>query len=371
MNKMRFLSVVFAAALLSLVVSGTGRFAAAETSNSAAAGAVFTMTNSASGNSIVAYDRAANGSISIAGTFPTGGSGTGAGLGSQGSITTADNGHWLLAVNAGSNEISVFKLTKNPALSLTLTDKVSSNGIRPISITASGNVVYVLDNGTTSAGNIAGYHLESGKLFAIPHSIKPLSGVAAAAQISFNPQGNLLIVTEKSTNTIDTYTVDPKGVASGPVLNTSRGITPFGFAVDNRGHIVVSEAVSGALSSYSVSKSGALTTISGSVTDGYAAACWVVITSDDKIAFTTNAHSNTISSYSIAGNGSLSLLQGLSASTDAAPTDMALSHGSKYLYVVDSGTSEIQAFKVHSDGTLGLIQTVGSVKGIVGLAAAN
>ena len=367
MNAKGFLSIVVAAAFVTLFIPGT-RPAAAEVNNSASIGAVFTMTNSASDNSILAYDRTVNGSLRLAGSYSTNGLGTGASLGSQGSIVLTSGHQWLLAVNAGSNEISVFRVKENPALSLTLTDKVSSDGIMPISITTYGNLVYVLNTGSTSVGNIAGYYLNSGTLSPIPGSIRPLSGVTSAAQISFNPTGTLLIVTEKTTNVIDTYTVNSQGVASAPILNTSHGTTPFGFAIDNKGHIIVSEAASGALSSYSALGSGSLTTISGSVTDSYAAACWVVIPSNGKLAFTTNAHSNTISSYRIASDGTLRLLQALSANTDAAPTEMALSQNSKYLSVLDSGAGEIQTFAVNADGTLDLIQTFGT-SGSVGLAA--
>jgi hypothetical protein len=43
-------------------------------------GAVYTMTNSAAGNAIEAFGRAADGSLAPAGTYPTGGDGGGAGL---------------------------------------------------------------------------------------------------------------------------------------------------------------------------------------------------------------------------------------------------------------------------------------------------
>ena len=55
------------------------------------------------------------------------------------------------------------------------------------------------------------------------------------AQVEFSPRGNLLVVTEKMTNKIDTYTVGRRGLAEGPMVHNSVGITPFGFEFDRRG----------------------------------------------------------------------------------------------------------------------------------------
>src|SRR5207248_7379662 len=66
-------------------------------------GAVYVMSNAPAGNAVLAFDRAANGALSPAGSYATGGNGTGAGLGSQGALVLSADGRWLLAVNAGSN----------------------------------------------------------------------------------------------------------------------------------------------------------------------------------------------------------------------------------------------------------------------------
>ena len=79
------------------------------------------MTNAAAGNEVVVFRRAANGSLSQKKTVSTGGLGSGAGLGSQGSVTLSANGRWLFVVNAGSNQISAFSVREN---GITLTDVV-------------------------------------------------------------------------------------------------------------------------------------------------------------------------------------------------------------------------------------------------------
>ena len=274
-------------------------------------------------------------------------------------------------MNAGSNDVTVFRVS-DESTALAITDKISSGGKTPISVTVHERWVYVLNAGdAVTPANIAGFRLsEEDSLSPIPGSVEPLSGVTSPAQISFNPQGTVLIVTEKTTNIIDAYTVDEGGVAAGPATNVSHGTEPFGFAFDNRGNLIVSEAVSGALSSYTVSETGVLRTVSGSVADGQKAACWVAVTKNGHFAYTANAASGTISSYAIGEGGALKLLQSVAATTHAGPNDMTLSKNSRFLYVFDSGAHEIQGFSVGEEGGLTWLSTVSGIPaGAAGLAA--
>ena len=58
----------------------TPAFAAPQNTN----GAVYTLSNAAGGNEVLVYERSANGALAFQGSYPTGGLGRGAGLGSQG-----------------------------------------------------------------------------------------------------------------------------------------------------------------------------------------------------------------------------------------------------------------------------------------------
>jgi DNA-binding beta-propeller fold protein YncE len=167
------------------------------------AGAVYVMTNQAAGNEVLVFDRSADGTLGSPTAHTTGGTGTGSGLGSQGALVLAGS-RWLLAVNAGSDDVSVFRVEHG---GLTLTDRVASGGDRPISVTAHGSLVYVLNAG--GAGNISGFRLTPhGELTAIAGSTLPLSGAAVdPAQVEFTPDGSQLVVTEKATNQIVTYAV--------------------------------------------------------------------------------------------------------------------------------------------------------------------
>lgn len=335
-------------------------------------GAVYTATNAASGNQVVALARATNGTLTRAGTYDTGGLGTGAGLGSQGAVTLSRDGRWLLVVNAGSNDVSVFSVGPH---GLTLTDREPSGGIMPVSVAISHQLVYVLNAG--GSGNITGFNLNhDGTLAMIAGSSRNLSSSdAGAAQVSFSPRGDVLVVTEKATNRISTYTVGEDGRAQGPQVFASNGAVPFGFAFDNRDHAFISEAGPGAVSSYAVSANGAVTTVTASATTHQAAACWVVVTRNGKFAYTTNAQSASISGYRIADDGSIALLNpnGITATTGAgsAPIDMALSGNSHYLYALSAANGTIVGFHINHDGSLIQVLSLSDrgLAGAVGLAA--
>jgi 6-phosphogluconolactonase len=283
---------------------------------------------------------------------------------------------FLYAVNAGSNQISVLRIRKN---SLELVDVVNSGGIRPISLALHDDLLYVLNEGGTP--NISGFEIdEDGTLTPLAGSTQPLIGGVAAdpAQIGFSHDGELLVVTEKSGNRINTYTIDDDGLPSAPIDNASNGTTPFGFAFNNADTLVVSEAFGGALnqsaaSSYSASDAGILSVISGSVPNSQTASCWVVITNNGKLAFVSNTASGTISSYFINPvNGSLALLNGTAANTGmgSAPIDMALSVNSRILFVLLAGTQQVAAFRIGGNGSLTLVDTAGGLPmGAQGIAA--
>jgi 6-phosphogluconolactonase len=304
------------------------------------------MSNAASGNAVIAYHIGAGGALVPAGHFATRGKGTGASLADAGSVVLAKDHRFLLVVNAGSNTVTVFQVhapTPGTPL-LTFVDKASSRGVSPVSLAVHGSVVYVLNAGnSTTAGNIAG----------------------------FDPAGNVLVVTEKTTNEIDTYPVNAWGVAQSPTFTTSNGTTPYGFTFDPKGALIVTDAASDALSSYTVTASGALTLVSGSVGDNQTAPCWVVVTHHGRLAITSDAHSNTISTYTVGAGGALSLLASSAATTGAADTDLAIggTHG-QYLFVVDAGAAEVQEFRIGSTGGLTLLDTVsGLPSSVEGMAA--
>lgn len=367
----RFTRLLLAAAFLLTALAG---FASPAFAGTGTGGFVFTQTNAAAGNSILAYARAADGSLSFAASYPAGGLGTGVSLGSQGSVILTPDNKWLLAVDAGSHQISVFAV--GPA-GLSLVDVAASQGFMPVSLSFHEGFVYVLNEG--GSGNIAGFSLDSrGMLSPLAGSVQFLSngGTGAApggAEIAFSPDGGTLAVTEKATNRIDTFAVQG-GVASPAVSHPAAGITPYGFAFNQRGTLVVSEAFGGApnasaLSSYLVR--GGFTPVSASVGTTQTAACWVVISNNGKFAYTTNAGSASISSYAVNKDGSISLMSAVAGRTGAAPTDMATGGSGAFLYALSAGGHAIDAFGMQTDGSLAPLGAVSAPAGAAGLAATN
>jgi len=338
-------------------------------------GAVFTLTNEAASNSVVVFNRSARGTLSRPRHFRTGGRGTGSGLGSQGAIALSRNGNWLFAVNAGSNDVSVFSVL---GTELRLAHRSSSGGTMPISVTSHRDLVFVLNAG--GDGNIAGFTLtRSGTLRPLPDGVRSLSGPATGpAQISFSPNGESLVVTEKDTGLIDLYAVEEDGVVSEAIQVPSKGETPFGFSFTRQALLIVSEAFGGrdgesALSSYGLDQAD-VELISGSVPDHQTAACWVAVTRNGRYAYTTNTGSGSISGYRVSRCGALDLLNpdGLTAFTGdgSSPTDLALTSDSLFLYALASGTGAIAAFAVNDDGSLTpLGQVDGLPLSVVGLSA--
>jgi 6-phosphogluconolactonase len=328
------MKVTFSAALavgFALLFGGTAM---------ASTGAVYSETNSAAGNAVHRLDRAPDGSLNWVATYRTGGTGTGAGLGSQGAVALSDDGRTLLAVDAGSNDVAAFHVTRHGHL--TLVDREPSGGTLPVSIDIEDGTAYVLNQSGTPS--IAAFSVDRSANLR-PRSVTPLpDGSNGAAQVSVAPDGRSLVVTEKGAGRIDTFPLR-NGRLGTPVITPASSPVPFGFAFSPRGDLVVSEAGSSTVSSY---RNGALVTASLPV--GQGAACWVAIDPAGRFAYTGNA-TGSVSGFKINRDGSLTALNsdGLTA-TSPRPNDLAFA--GPYLYVINSFTGTITAFKQQPDGSL-------------------
>jgi 6-phosphogluconolactonase len=343
-------------------------------------GAVYLMTNQDTGNSMTVFRRSPDGSLTRLGTFPTGGLGTGNSidaqndpLGSQGALALSEDGRFLFAVDAGSNEVSVLAINGEK---LQPVDRVSSRGTRPNSVTAHKNLLYVVNHDdATLAGFTVG---ADGKLTALPGNPTALgSSNADPGQVRFTPDGTRLVVTEKGTDMIDVCAVDGDGHAGSPIKSNSNGRVPFGSTFAGKDLLIVSE-LSNATSSYRIAPDGTLKVVSGSVPTEESGACWVVTNSVDnpQFAYVSNAVSGSITGYRIDTNGALHPLSpdGHSAITrDAhAALDSAVSSDGKFLYVLTAGFNElsdqavgcnkmtISAFRIVTDGSLDVLAGFGT-----------
>jgi 6-phosphogluconolactonase (cycloisomerase 2 family) len=328
-----------------------------QTTPTSAPTAVYILSNGSSSNQIIEYARSATtGNLTAFAEFPTGGLGTGSGLGSEGALIFDSTNNHFFAVNAGDNSIS--ELALNLDGSISVLSNVPSGGIAPISLTLSGTTLYVLNAGNMlTAANITGFTVDPGGLVPIPNSTQPLSTAQPGAEeISFVQNGAVLVVTEKGANNIDTFVVSSGVAAAGVFTSAGTGMAPYGFGISGQGVIVVSQATSttGA-SSYSISSTGVVTTDTAFVADGQVAACWVTVVSNT--AYALNAHNSTISAYTIdPASGDITLVgNGVTpaATTGMGPTDIAASPDGMYLYTRNGAGQSITSWAIAADGSLG------------------
>jgi 6-phosphogluconolactonase len=343
--------------------------------------AVFVMTNDANHNAVIAFRHDSDGGLTKAGKFFTGGRGSGGTtdpLASQGSLTLSDDGSLLFAVNAGSGELSVFRVFGH---SLWLVDIVPCGGSEPVAVAQHGNLVFLVNAGGTN--NVVGFRLEYNQhLKRIPHGTALLSaGNSGPGSIAFSPSGNSLLVTEKSTNKIDVFNVHGDGTLGPIVTSTSVGPGTFAVTFASNGAALVAETGpaggtnASAVSSYAVSGSGALSAISASVPTQGAATCWLEATPDGRYVYTANSASSSISGFAIGKDGTLTALPGTVLATLAAGStdiDTAISSNGEFLYTLDTGTGTVATFRIEKDGTLtglGEFSGLPAKSGLNGIAA--
>jgi 6-phosphogluconolactonase len=339
------------ASLLALAAAGT-----AAARPSPVVGHVYVNDNTAPVNTIAAYDRHADGSLTpLPGSpFATGGAGTGSGIGSQGALQSARHGHYLLAVDVGSDQISVLRIEGDGGLRLVHDGVVSSGGSEPVSIAVHHRLVYVANAGDSDA-NYTGFRLEpNGRLRALPGSTFALPAGSQPGDVLFNSDGSNLAGTRVGTSLIDSFAVGADGrltpAAGSPFA--AQGPGPFGseFRPTDPRQLFVSNAHGGAgngtVSAFHVGFDGTLSSIGASpFADQQTAPCWVEITHDGRFLFTSNTASATISRYAIAPDGSLGLL-GSTPLRGSGPLDLRLSPDGGTLWVVDSATKQIDGLRV-------------------------
>lgn len=340
---------------------------------------VFVMTNDAEKNEVIAYSRAANGSLGNAHTYPTNGRGAGGTvdpLASQGPLTLSTDHNWLFAANAGSGTVSAFAVD---GARLFLTDKVATDGAEPVSIAQHGQLIYILN--AAGASSVVGFWFDWGRLRKIPNSIHYLSGTAVGpGSVAFSPDGRWLAVTEKATPSIDVFSVHPDGTLSTITVNKNVGPGTFSATFSPDGALVVAEtgmpgASNGsAISTYHIQTDGTLKVVSASVPTLAAATCWDVVVDAGKFAFTSNAATSTLSGFSLGTGGALTPLPGTAVASNPSGStniDIAATPDGKFLYTLNTAAGRVGGFSVDASsgkvtnlGTQGLIPTGGGANGI-------
>lgn len=365
-------------------------------------GAVFSATNNARANAIVAFSRGSDGRLTRAGSFPTGGKGSGsfedtangvilaspAGESSPNNLT--DGRRFLIATNSGSRNITVFRILRDRLQRVELRD---SRGFKPVSVTVNRGLLYVLNSGeventlnppnctTGFLPTVSGFRLAaSGRLTAIEGSTRQLSGtgLSGCAQVSFDPSGRTLVATERGARNstqadgdeglISTWPVGDNGTLGQQRVMDAAGQGPFGFTFTRSGTLLTTEQFDGpsgpgrgALSSYALGADGALTVRSASVRNGGTDTCWVITNAEGTTAYVVSFFGGgRISTYSVSPEGGLALLKADAAngSADEGAGDVALSRDDRFLYNVNAGSGLLTAYSTGAGGTLRQIQRV-------------
>jgi DNA-binding beta-propeller fold protein YncE len=339
----------------------------------AAGGAVFVQTNDPLGNSIDAYHRNGDGTLTFLTSYPTGGLGgreLSAGsdpIATQGSLRLDDG--LLLAVNPGSDTVSAFAVNGDQ---LALRQVVGSGGPFPASIATHGSLVYVVDAG--GAGFVSGFRLAGGKLHPIEGSTRSLGlpngnppfFLGSPAQVGFTPDGEHLIVTTKTHNTVDVFSVNPDGrLSASPTVNAA-GPVPFAWVFDSAGRIVLNFAGTSSLETLTVNEDNTISPVSAPVSDSQGGLCWV--TPAAGYLYTSNTGSGNVSQFQVLADGSVVLVNPIAASGIPGATDSAA--GGQTLYVQSGLSSTVRVFSIGVGGALTSIQVAavpdgGSQEGIV------
>jgi len=341
-----------------IVPAGTAAAAPQAHHGSNVVGHVYVNDNTTGENTIAGFDRHADGTLTpLAGSpFAAGGAGTGKGIGSQGALERSADGRYLLAVDAGSGQISVLRIRHDGGLTPVAGGPVSSGGPEPVSIAVHGDIVYVANSGK-GENNYSGFTLGAGgHLRTLAGSTVALPEGSEAGDVLFNGTGTNLVGARINTSVIDTYAVGEDGrltaAPGSPFAVQAPG--PFGseFRPTNPSQLFVSNAHggpgAGSVSAFSVAGDGTLSSIGSSpFADEETAPCWVEISHNGRFLFTTNTASGSVSRYAIESDGSLELLGSTAfKSPGSGPLDARLAPDGATLFVVESGTHSVGGFGV-------------------------
>jgi 6-phosphogluconolactonase len=349
-------------------------------------GALYTQTNDPAGNVVQKFDRSRDGRLTPAGTFATGGVGLTDLGGRQGAIELDEDEDTVYATNAGSNTVSVFRVRDGDdddddddgrrrhdrGNDLELIGTFPSGGEAPLSVDEQDGRVYVLNSGGTP--NVTAFSTAGrGALRPIPGGTRELPGANGAAQVSVTPDGRRLVVSERLSNRLETLALDRSGRPAAPVITASSGTTPFGFAISDHGHVIVSEAGTNSVSSYRIDSAGLLGVITPALGLGQGGVCWVAVSPDGRFAYTGNA-GGTISGVAVDRDGSLSALDtdGVTAVPRQSPRDLDFTSNGRFVYAVSPGDTanggSVTGYRVGRDGSLTEITSAPAAAGITGAA---
>jgi 6-phosphogluconolactonase len=367
--KIEIRSLLLGAATAAVCVCHT-----ASAGNAEHAHAVFVMTNDADENRVLVFDRSDYGTLRETHRYKTGGRGSGGRvdpLAAQGSLTLSQDRAWLFAVNAGSGNVSVFRVNGDE---LDLTDKTATGGSEPVAVAEHGGLVYVVNSAGSSS--VVGFNLHDGQLVRIEDSLRFLSGNGTgASSLAFSPDGKHLLVTERTTNDVDVFEILRGGLLSQVKSQPSAGTGAFSVTFAPNATAIVSETGAAGVntstvSSYKVRADESLSVVSAAVPTLGAANCWNAVTPNGRFVYVSNSASSSISGFSIGSSGALTALPGTVVADNPAGStnlDIAISADGLFLYSLNAAAGNVGMFAIHpATGTLTNLGIVGGLPASAG-----
>jgi 6-phosphogluconolactonase len=330
---------------------------------------VYTSTNSAAGNQVLAFARGSDGVLTAAGTYNTGGTGTAANYG-QGAVTLSPDRQTLLVVDAGSDQVSDFAVLPDGALRLR--NVVASGGMTPTSVAIRGGLAVVLNSAGTA--NVTAFFATPAGLVAIPGGSQPLSaGASGPEDVAISPDGRHVVVTEKLSDTIDTFAIGLFGNLAPAVTSASDSPLSFAETFTPAGELLVADdgaAGTSAVSPYRIAANGTLDATQAAVPDGQTAACWITLGQNGNV-FVDNAGTQIISIYHLSLFGLVTLTGNFSPGTGVTPLDNSVSSDGENLYAFEavSGSDQLGEFTIGANGALTSVGTQALPTGSEGVAA--
>lgn len=328
------------------------------------AGYVYTLDNDVARNGVAVYARHADGTLSeVAGSpFMTGGRGlSGGDIDEQEAIRV--HGQFVLAVNPGSDSVSVFHKCNDGKLMAVPGSPFPSGGHTPLSVTVHRDLVYVANQAAPfaspkSAPNIPGFRMMAdGKLMPIANSTILFPAGVGPAKIEFCPTGEMLAVSSgfqtDEGSRIHTFKVMNDGrLMAGPnsPAKPMGASGTVGFSLNRAGdRLFVSNFRGSALITFAVDhKTGGIQQMGEPVREDQTAACWMAMARDGKTLYVANFVSNSVSVYDVHKNGKLTPLGSVPrrATSGKDTKDIEVSPDGQFLYVIGSGMKQISAFKI-------------------------
>ena len=358
---------------------------------------IYLETNDYNGNAILAYYHENDSTlVPLPGSpFSTGGNGIAnptQGLGpddDDNQVRITSDKRFLMAVNAGSNTIAVFKILSNGLLKSVEGSPFPSGGSNPVSIGESGKYFFIVNKGITSVGSktaiVPNYTTvtmdNDGRLYNVPNSTFETTPGTSPSQALVSNDGHFLFGADflgfmdtPAVGTLRSFVINGNGTFA-PVAGTPLTIPQAGGALGLWQHpasdvLYVGFPVAGMIGIYNIKNTGALS-FSNSVMSG-PAVCWLRTNANGSNLYALNSGENTVSVFNSSVPTSLSSQQKLSLKnagplysamnfTTSEDFSLSFSPSGKNLYVISQYTNPnlnlgnynlLHVLKVNNDGTL-------------------